>query len=153
MLKKNKKYYGRKPKNSDLNDLIAVFIVALIALLNYDSGPSIGQGLTTSLFPFFIIIILLALPLFFTGRFFFNSNKLRSEDEQKIMTEDTQIVKLYWSQAFQHDILIYFIPLLVMLLPLFSGQSITFMDILQAAMAFGALVYLKILYWNKFFSF
>ena len=48
-------------------------------------------------------------------------------------------------------LLTYFIPVLILSLPILAGQVPDFIDFFQALTVFLSLVYLKMLYWQRIF--
>jgi len=70
-------------------------------------------------------------------------NKTKDGTDFKIDTE------LNWYQALKHDLLTYFFPVLIIVLPFFFKQIPTLKDVLAAAAVFLVLSYLKIIYWGK----
>lgn len=139
----------KKKKDQDLNDLIAVSIIALIAVFAYDKEKNPAQVLDSVISASFVILILVALLI--VSLLLFSSRRTSKLEQTKVIREDLQFVDLYWGQALKHDLLIFFIPVLILSLPIFSGQIPDFTDLLQAALAFVSLIYIKILYWKRAF--
>lgn len=61
----------------------------------------------------------------------------------------TTTVELNWGQALKHDLLTYFLPVIILAMPLFLETSPDFGDFLSATIVFLALSYLKLLYWHR----
>lgn len=136
----------RKPKQNDINDLVAVAFVALIALLAYKDKRSLIETKNTIIFIFLILLGLIV--LIFTIAIIIDSKKSRLGREEVVTLTS---INLNWGQAMQHDLLICATPIFILILPALSGQGTTFNDWLQALVAFLFLIYLKKIYWEKAF--
>ena len=139
----------KSKSNNDLNDLLAVSFFALIALLAYDKDKNPAEIIGSIVSASFIILIIISLVV--VALLFLRSDKnLRYRGEEKTKAE-TQFVDLEWGQALKHDLLTYFIPVLILSLPILAGQVPDFIDFFQALTVFLSLVYLKMLYWQRIF--
>lgn len=57
--------------------------------------------------------------------------------------------KLSLTQALVHDLIIYLTPATIIITPIFFGEFPDLYTWAQAIIVFGALAYLKILYWKQ----
>ena len=138
-----------KQKKDDYADLIAVGLIALVALLNQEGGTGSIEKTTNSFF-YSLIFVLIISVFIIAGVSIFISKKFRSS-RLKLMPEAIASIKLNWGQELQHNLVLYFLPIIILLLPIFSNLSPDFTDFLQATVAFLTVSYLKKLYWGKFF--
>ncbi|MFA6254537.1 MAG: hypothetical protein WC675_00700 [Patescibacteria group bacterium] len=67
----------------------------------------------------------------------------------KDKTDSKISIELNWYQALKHDLLTYFLPVLIIILPFFFKQVPTLKDVLAAVTVFLVLSYLKIMYWGQ----
>ncbi len=141
----------KKYKNDDFRDLIGVSLIALISLLFYDGEKAANQAGETIIFLLFILLITIVIISAAVANI--RSRRSRLELREKIKFGAIQSMNLNWGQALKHDLLIYFIPAFILVLPAITKQTTSFNDLLQAAVAFFGLAYLKIIYWGKLFSF
>lgn len=67
----------------------------------------------------------------------------------KAKQEFVRKTELNWNQALKHDVLIYLVPIIILILPFFFDQIPGLMNIIQAIIAFLALSYLRFIYWGE----
>lgn len=63
--------------------------------------------------------------------------------------KDNQTPAINWLKIIRNNLIILVIPILVIIIPLFSGQAIELENVLTAIVVFGILAYLKLLYQGK----
>ncbi len=96
-----------------------------------------------------IIIAMLPSIIFLTiGIFVFK------RDKNLILTKkekgDYQIKLLsHWGQALKHDLLTYFVPVIIMITPFLFDRIPDITTVIQASTAFLVLAYLKLIYWGE----
>ena len=94
------------------------------------------------------ISIIPAIVFFIVGTLMLNYNGARVR-RTKQKDEYTNLVELNWGMALKHDLLTYFVPAIMLVIPLFLSDTPTLGDFLAAMMVFLTLSYLKLLYWHR----
>lgn len=135
----------KNKKDTGFGDLLGVSIVALIAVLLYDDKKIASKAGGAMAYIFFLIIIMIlaisVIMLLMSSR----RTRLRLKETGGI----SQNISLNWGQQFQHDLLLFGIPTLILIMPIFTGQTSAFDDFMQATIAFILIGYLKKVYWEK----
>ena len=103
-----------KQKKDDYADLIAVGLIALVALLNQEGSAGSIQKTTNSFF-YSLIFILIVSVFIIAGVSIFISKKFKSS-RLKLMPEAIASIKLNWGQELQHNLVLYFLPIIFLLL-------------------------------------
>jgi len=118
---------------------IIVVVTAFFYIQNYHQLKTIGEIIIsmTPAIAFFSITIL-----------------VYARDKERIYqakrNEEFHVMKeLNWRQAMIHDVLIYLTPAVIIFIPTFFGEFAGISTFVQAIIAFGALSFLKILYWKQ----
>lgn len=138
----------KRKKKDNFNDLLAVSLIALIALLSY-KGKEAVVNKTNDVISFILLALIIMAILILAVIVIMKSRKTHLEiSRQSLGNIDS--IKLNWGQALQHDLLIYGIPIVILSLPIATSEPAIFNDFLQATVAFLALAFLKNLYWGKF---
>lgn len=88
------------------------------------------------------IILLIMVGLFV---FIYDKRRLQRIAQGKIFPS---LPELNWGQPLKHDIITYFVPVLILVLPLLGGRTPNLVDFLQAAFVFLVLSKLRHLYWQ-----
>jgi len=137
----------KKKKDTSVTDLLGVSIVALIAVFFYDDKKAISKTGGSVAYIFFLILIMIAaisvVVLLMNSR----KNKLKLKETGGI----SQNISLDWGQNFQHTLLLFVIPIIILIMPIFTGQTSAFDDFLQAILSLILIGYLKKIYWGKIF--
>lgn len=87
--------------------------------------------------------------IFFAGGIIIFSRDIKRVKQTQKNQEYSQQTTLTWGQSLKHDLVMFFVPVLILAWPYFSNQLPTGTDVFQAAIAFLAFVYLKYLYWKQ----
>lgn len=117
---------------------LIVILVAVAYYLYFNTLKSIGD----------LIIFIAPVILFATVGSLLLARNQKTVRKAKEKTEYHIAVQLNWGMALKHDIVTYFLPVLIILTPLLFKESPTSTDVLQACLAFVGFNYLKLLYWN-----
>ena len=138
----------KKQDQQDIQDLVTALAIGFIVMMAYKE-----KSLTANTFSDIVVAILptiLLIALIFTSILLLTKNRLRiSRAEGR--GESTGSSLYDWGQALKHDILTYFIPVLILIIPGFFAESSNLTDFFQAVLALVAFLYLKKMYWARFF--
>jgi hypothetical protein len=88
--------------------------------------------------------------IFFAGGVLIFSRDQKIVKRTKQVQEYSKTINLDWGVALKHDLLTYFIPVLIIVIPFIFGGKPNLNDVLQAISAFLVLAYLKFTYWGEF---
>ncbi len=132
----------KSPSSQKTNSLVIWLLVAGLIILYlrfFTYLKTLGE----------IIIAMLPSIIFLTiGIFVFK------RDKNLILTKkekgDYQIKLLsHWGQALKHDLLTYFVPVIIMITPFLFDRIPDITTVIQASTAFLVLAYLKLIYWGE----
>ena len=118
--------------------LIVVITVILYAKY-YSNLKTIGE------------IVVYSSPILFfclVGNFIINRDRKRIKRARE-KDELTKTVELSWMTSLNHDLLTYLIPIIILFMPLLLGHQPGVVNILEAIVAYLALIYLKFIYWGE----
>jgi len=96
-----------------------------------------------------IIVSVAPAIIFFSGGILIFTRDKKIIRKAKESEEFTKTTELNWGQALRHDLLTYFVPVLILAFPFVMGQQPGFIDLCQAVFVFLAFNYLKINYWGE----
>ncbi len=96
-----------------------------------------------------ILIAIIPTIVFIIGGILIFTRDQERIKETKDKTDSKISIELNWYQALRHDLLTYFVPVIIIILPFFFKQVPTLKDVLAAATVFLVLSYLKIMYWGE----
>ncbi len=96
-----------------------------------------------------VIISVIPAIIFLIGGILIFSRDKKTIKRVRENDEPSRNVDLEWGLALKHDVLTYFIPVIILAFPFLTNKTPNFTDLCQAITVFLALSYLKIQYWGE----